>query len=237
MLSFKPSSPLGLGLRTITVAYRDQAGSPNAGSLSYQIIIIAPTPSATATISPTFTVSPTFSATPTPWVVTATPGPWAFLSGIIKSAAFGLVISLTSCHFGLSVKGGAVGVGRFAGTHAQHRAEEVVGDVRTPGVRIRPRGFGHLGPGGQSHPQRFAPRAELIEEAVAQSAFEQRRMNVEAEVQRRLRERWIFNQLGRQRPRLIAAHQSREDRERILMLREARVRGRIGEQAARRIPV
>jgi phospholipid/cholesterol/gamma-HCH transport system permease protein len=38
--------------------------------------------------------------------------PWDFLSGVIKSASFGLVISLTSCHFGLSVKGGAVGVGR-----------------------------------------------------------------------------------------------------------------------------
>jgi len=32
--------------------------------------------------------------------------------GLTKSAAFGLAISLTSCHFGISVKGGAVGVGR-----------------------------------------------------------------------------------------------------------------------------
>lgn len=34
------------------------------------------------------------------------------LSGLWKSLAFGLVIALTSCHFGLSVKGGAPGVGR-----------------------------------------------------------------------------------------------------------------------------
>ena len=32
--------------------------------------------------------------------------------GLVKSAAFGLAIALTSCHFGLSVRGGAVGVGR-----------------------------------------------------------------------------------------------------------------------------
>jgi phospholipid/cholesterol/gamma-HCH transport system permease protein len=34
------------------------------------------------------------------------------LSGLWKSLAFGLVIALTSCHFGLNVKGGAPGVGR-----------------------------------------------------------------------------------------------------------------------------
>lgn len=39
-------------------------------------------------------------------------GPIDFLHGIIKSAAFGLVIAVTSCYFGLSVRGGAVGVGR-----------------------------------------------------------------------------------------------------------------------------
>ena len=38
--------------------------------------------------------------------------PWDFLVGLIKSAAFGLAIAITSCHFGTSVKGGAVGVGR-----------------------------------------------------------------------------------------------------------------------------
>lgn len=32
--------------------------------------------------------------------------------GLIKSAAFGLVIALTSCHFGVTVRGGAIGVGR-----------------------------------------------------------------------------------------------------------------------------
>ncbi|MCC6749723.1 MAG: ABC transporter permease [Deltaproteobacteria bacterium] len=37
---------------------------------------------------------------------------WDLLHGLIKSAAFGLVISLTSCYFGISVRGGAVGVGR-----------------------------------------------------------------------------------------------------------------------------
>ena len=38
--------------------------------------------------------------------------PWDFLQGLIKSLAFGLMIALTSCHFGLAVKGGAPGVGR-----------------------------------------------------------------------------------------------------------------------------
>lgn len=32
--------------------------------------------------------------------------------GLFKSALFGLIISLTSCHFGITVRGGAVGVGR-----------------------------------------------------------------------------------------------------------------------------
>jgi phospholipid/cholesterol/gamma-HCH transport system permease protein len=38
--------------------------------------------------------------------------PWDFLVGVIKACFFGLAIALTSCHFGTSVKGGAVGVGR-----------------------------------------------------------------------------------------------------------------------------
>ncbi len=38
--------------------------------------------------------------------------PWDFLVGVIKAGFFGLSIALTSCHFGTSVKGGAVGVGR-----------------------------------------------------------------------------------------------------------------------------
>ena len=37
---------------------------------------------------------------------------WDFLSGVVKSLIFGIMIALTSCHFGLTVKGGAPGVGR-----------------------------------------------------------------------------------------------------------------------------
>jgi phospholipid/cholesterol/gamma-HCH transport system permease protein len=32
--------------------------------------------------------------------------------GLVKAAVFGLIIASTSCHFGITVKGGAVGVGR-----------------------------------------------------------------------------------------------------------------------------
>jgi phospholipid/cholesterol/gamma-HCH transport system permease protein len=35
-----------------------------------------------------------------------------FTHGLVKAAAFGLAIALTSCHFGVTVRGGAVGVGR-----------------------------------------------------------------------------------------------------------------------------
>ncbi len=38
--------------------------------------------------------------------------PWDLMHGLIKSAVFGLSIALTSCYFGMSVRGGAVGVGR-----------------------------------------------------------------------------------------------------------------------------
>lgn len=38
--------------------------------------------------------------------------PEDFLHGLYKAAAFGLAIALTSCHFGVTVRGGAVGVGR-----------------------------------------------------------------------------------------------------------------------------
>ena len=38
--------------------------------------------------------------------------PMDFLHGIIKSAVFGLAIAITSCYFGIAVRGGAVGVGR-----------------------------------------------------------------------------------------------------------------------------
>ncbi|HJL18644.1 MAG TPA: ABC transporter permease [Sandaracinaceae bacterium LLY-WYZ-13_1] len=37
---------------------------------------------------------------------------WDLMTGLIKSLVFGFMIALTSCHFGLSVKGGAPGVGR-----------------------------------------------------------------------------------------------------------------------------
>jgi phospholipid/cholesterol/gamma-HCH transport system permease protein len=38
--------------------------------------------------------------------------PWDFLQGLFKAIAFGAMIALTSCHFGLTTKGGAPGVGR-----------------------------------------------------------------------------------------------------------------------------
>jgi phospholipid/cholesterol/gamma-HCH transport system permease protein len=38
--------------------------------------------------------------------------PADFLHGVYKSIAFGLSIALTSCYFGVTVRGGAVGVGR-----------------------------------------------------------------------------------------------------------------------------
>jgi phospholipid/cholesterol/gamma-HCH transport system permease protein len=34
------------------------------------------------------------------------------MHGLVKSVSFGFAIAITSCHFGISVKGGAVGVGR-----------------------------------------------------------------------------------------------------------------------------
>jgi len=38
--------------------------------------------------------------------------PYDFLHGIYKSIAFGVAIAVTSCYFGVTVRGGAVGVGR-----------------------------------------------------------------------------------------------------------------------------
>ena len=38
--------------------------------------------------------------------------PWDLSIGLVKAVVFGLAISFTSCHYGVSVKGGAVGVGR-----------------------------------------------------------------------------------------------------------------------------
>ena len=38
--------------------------------------------------------------------------PFDFLHGVLKSVFFGLAIAITSCYFGVGVRGGAVGVGR-----------------------------------------------------------------------------------------------------------------------------
>jgi phospholipid/cholesterol/gamma-HCH transport system permease protein len=38
--------------------------------------------------------------------------PFDFLHGIYKSLAFGVAIAMSSCYFGITVRGGAVGVGR-----------------------------------------------------------------------------------------------------------------------------
>ncbi len=38
--------------------------------------------------------------------------PWDFMQGLFKAIAFGTMIALTSCHFGLTTTGGAPGVGR-----------------------------------------------------------------------------------------------------------------------------
>jgi phospholipid/cholesterol/gamma-HCH transport system permease protein len=38
--------------------------------------------------------------------------PHDFLHGVYKSVAFGVSIAVTSCYFGVTVRGGAVGVGR-----------------------------------------------------------------------------------------------------------------------------
>jgi len=35
-----------------------------------------------------------------------------FVHGLVKSVVFGVAIAITSCHFGINVRGGAVGVGR-----------------------------------------------------------------------------------------------------------------------------
>jgi phospholipid/cholesterol/gamma-HCH transport system permease protein len=38
--------------------------------------------------------------------------PYDFLHGVYKSIAFGVAIAMSSCYFGITVRGGAVGVGR-----------------------------------------------------------------------------------------------------------------------------
>jgi phospholipid/cholesterol/gamma-HCH transport system permease protein len=37
---------------------------------------------------------------------------WDLMTGLIKSICYGFIIALSSCHFGLTVRGGAPGVGR-----------------------------------------------------------------------------------------------------------------------------
>lgn len=44
--------------------------------------------------------------------VTTMLGPWDLWIGLIKSLVFGLIIALSSCYYGLAVRGGAPGVGR-----------------------------------------------------------------------------------------------------------------------------
>lgn len=44
--------------------------------------------------------------------VTTLLGPWDLWIGLIKSLVFGLIIALSSCYYGLAVRGGAPGVGR-----------------------------------------------------------------------------------------------------------------------------
>jgi phospholipid/cholesterol/gamma-HCH transport system permease protein len=49
-----------------------------------------------------------------------------FTHGLIKACAFGFAIALTSCHFGISVRGGAVGVGRAVNNAVVSAAVAVV---------------------------------------------------------------------------------------------------------------
>ncbi len=44
--------------------------------------------------------------------LTALLSEWDLMTGLIKSLLFGAMIALTSCHFGLTVTGGALGVGK-----------------------------------------------------------------------------------------------------------------------------
>jgi phospholipid/cholesterol/gamma-HCH transport system permease protein len=48
------------------------------------------------------------------------------MHGLIKSACFGMAIALTSCHFGMTVKGGAVGVGRAVNAAVVGAATSIV---------------------------------------------------------------------------------------------------------------
>jgi phospholipid/cholesterol/gamma-HCH transport system permease protein len=48
------------------------------------------------------------------------------MHGLIKSAGFGFAIALTSCHFGVTVKGGAVGVGRAVNAAVVSAATAIV---------------------------------------------------------------------------------------------------------------
>ena len=53
-------------------------------------------------------------------------GPGDFLHGISKSLVFGIAIALSSCYYGLSVKGGAVGVGRAVNAAVVGAATSIV---------------------------------------------------------------------------------------------------------------
>ena len=48
------------------------------------------------------------------------------MHGLVKSLGFGFAIALTSCHFGITVKGGAVGVGRAVNAAVVGAATSIV---------------------------------------------------------------------------------------------------------------
>lgn len=52
--------------------------------------------------------------------------PADFLHGVTKSVAFGAAIALSSCHFGISVRGGAAGVGRAVNASVVSSAVAIV---------------------------------------------------------------------------------------------------------------
>ena len=62
--------------------------------------------------------------------------PADFLHGVTKSVAFGAAIALSSCHFGISVRGGAAGVGRAVNASVVSSAVAIVVLVLLVGVTI-----------------------------------------------------------------------------------------------------
>jgi phospholipid/cholesterol/gamma-HCH transport system permease protein len=52
--------------------------------------------------------------------------PADFFHGVYKSIAFGFVIALSACHFGLSVRGGSPGVGRAVNAQVVAAAVSIV---------------------------------------------------------------------------------------------------------------